>query len=127
MRFIFNFIDDKGNILFDQSIGWVDIVREESCGYRQIYSNEKGTNYIDKKGNLLSPEWFPIGYSFKNGFAIVKRGYLENYLKTDGTLLFDQWFYAVKDFDENGFGDVLKTKGGIWCKIDSEGKIHEDV
>lgn len=127
MRFVFNFIDDKGNILFDQSIGWIDILHNESCGYRLIYSNNKGTNYIDKEGNILSPEWFPIGYDFVNGFAIVNNGYYENYLKTDGTLLSDQWFYAAKDFDKDGFGDVLKTKDGKWCKIDSEGKIHEDV
>lgn len=130
MRFIFNFIDDKGNILFDQSIGWIDILHNESCGYRLIYSNNKGTNYIDKEGNILSPEWFPIGYDFENGFAIVKKKfngeyYVENYLKTDGTFLSDQWFYAVKVFDEDGFADVLKTKDGEWCKIDSEGNIHE--
>ena len=103
------------------------MVRSESCGYRLIYSLEKGTNYIDKKGNLLSPEWFPIGYDFENGFAIVKRGYDMNYLKPDGTLLSDQWFWVVKDFDEDGFADVLKTKNGKWCKIDSEGNVHEHV
>ena len=131
MRFIFNFIDINGNIILDPSVGWMDIMREESCGYTQIYSNKKGTNYIDKKGNVLSPEWFPIGYDFCNGFAIVQKRlngeYVENYLKTDGTLLSDQWFYSAKDFDKDGVADVIKTKRGKLCKIDSEGNIHEYV
>ena len=70
-------------------------------------------NYIDSSGDLLTDEWFDSCTPFQNGLAVVRKGQKVNYIKTDGTYLYntdntDDWFTNALNFDENGSAIVAK-------------------
>ena len=44
-----------------------------SDGVARVKNCESKYNFIDKKGKLLSDEWFKRAEDFKDGFALVQR------------------------------------------------------
>ena len=82
-------------------------------------------NLINKKGKLLSEQWFNYVYDFSEGFAIVRNeDYLNNFIDKQGKLLSEEWFNWVDDF-KDGFARVQRTNGE-WAKIDKTGKLYKD-
>ena len=76
-------------------------------------------NIITTKGNLLSPNgWFYSIDGFQTDVAVVRNsdGYW-NFLRKDGTLLSDEWFFDIEDDiyfygDEcGGYVEVTKMDG----------------
>ena len=129
-KYKYNLIDKSGNILFDVSVGWVDMVYDYHCDRAAIYSDKKGANYIDKRGNIISKDWYTIGHTFVNNYAAVAlkkyTTYYWNYLKKDGKLLStDEWFRSVKDFDEDGTAEVQRFDE-MWNFITTDGKFTSD-
>ena len=91
-----------------------------SDGFAKVQRGDKLWNFIDKKGNYLSKEWFEWVDYFYNGFAKVQRGdKLYNFIDKKGNYLSDEWFKLVGDFHE-GFAKVKRTNGE-WCNIDKTG------
>ena len=80
-------------------------------------------NFIDRKGNYLSNEWFKDVSFFNENFAIVQRrsDYLFNFIDKQGNYLSNEWFKWLDNFYE-GFAEVKRTNGE-WCKIDKTGKL----
>lgn len=129
-KYNYNLIDKNGNLLFDASVGWVDMVYGYHCDRAAIHSDKKGTNYIDKSGNIISERWYTIGYEFVNNYAPValkdNGTYCWNYLKKDGKILSkDEWFKGVKDFDEDGTAGVQRFSE-LWNFITTDGKFTSD-
>ena len=92
-------------------------------GFVIIRRGDKLWNFIDKKGNYLSNEWFDDVYNFHEGFAVVQRkDRLYNFIDKQGNLLSAEWYKKVSSFYE-GFAEVQRTNGK-WAKIDKNGKLH---
>ena len=89
--YLFNFIDEQGNIL---SKKWFIYVCHFQEGFAVIQRGDKLCNFIDKDGNILSDEWFDWVDDFHEGFARVKRGDGKwNFIDKNGKLLSDEWVY----------------------------------
>ena len=82
-------------------------------------------NLINKKGKLLSEQWFNYVYDFSEGFAIVRNKYhVYNFIDKHGKLLLNEWFIFVGNFKE-GFAIVQRTNGE-YNFIDKNGKLLSD-
>lgn len=89
-----------------RSQGGYDFVGRYSDGFAQVRIGLKW-NYIDARGNLLSPQWFDDVYTFRRGHGIVKlyhRG--ENLINAHGDLVSDTWFDEAWNF-RNGEARVM--------------------
>lgn len=100
-----------------------DFVDKFYEGFALVFIKNKGWNFINTNGELISDWWFYYAYHFVNGFAkvrIMSRGW--NFIKPDGNFLRDDmWFDNVDNFSE-GFAAVeLKGKG--WNFIDADGNL----
>lgn len=149
-----NIIDIEGNVLCKEWYDDIFLSYADENGYYYInkkicvekcIGNKKFYNYIDDTGKLIwNDKWFSnASKSFHLGYAKVCEGEgLYNFLKEDGTLLFDKWYddlcgcpyYGVcAYFNENAnkwyfmdvnTGDLLFDKMGfdecIW--VDSSEK-----
>ena len=92
-------------------------------GFVIIRRGDKLWNFIDKKGNYLSNEWFDDVYNFHEGFAVVQRkDRLYNFIDKQGNLLSAEWYKKVSSFYE-GFAEVQRTNDEL-AKIDKTGKLH---
>lgn len=96
-----------------------------SDGFARVKNCESKYNFIDKKGKLLSDEWFKWAEDFKDGFAVVKNeDFVYNFIDKKGKFLSEKWFEKAFDFNE-GFAVVEKTIG-LRNYIDKYGKILSD-
>lgn len=80
-------------------------------------------NLINKKGKLLSEQWFNYVYDFSEGFAIVRNknhGY--NFIDKQGKILSNEWFKSIDYFNKDGLAKVQRTNDE-WNFIDTKGKI----
>ena len=92
-------------------------------GFVIIRRGDKLWNFIDKKGNYLSNEWFDDVYNFHEGFAVVQRkDRLYNFIDKQGNILSAEWYKKVSSFYE-GFAEVQRTNDEL-AKIDKTGKLH---
>lgn len=93
-----------------------------SDGLARIERGDGLYNFIDKKGKLLSKEWFEWVDDFFEGFALIQRkDTLYNLITTNGKILSEEWFEWINIF-EYGYAVVQRTNGEQ-CKIDKQGKI----
>ena len=116
---LYNFIDEKGNLLSDEWFEWIDNFNE---GFARLQRGDGQYNFIDKQGKLLSEQWFDWIDNFNEGFARLQRSDdLMNFIDANGKIISSEWFAWVGDFD-NGFAKVQRTNGEL-AKIDKQGKI----
>ena len=79
-------------------------------------------NLINKKGKLLSEQWFNYVYDFSEGFAIVRNeDYGYNFIDKKGNILSDKWFEWL-DYFKGEFAKVQRTDG-LQNFIDKDGKL----
>ena len=94
-------------------------------GFARVKNCDSQYNFIDKKGKLLSEQWFKWADDFKEGFAVVKNeDYVYNFIDKQAKILSDEWFEKAFDFNE-GFAVVEKTIG-LRNYIDKDGKLLSD-
>ena len=116
---LYNFIDEKGNLLSDEWFDWIDNFKE---GFARLQRGDGQYNFIDKQGKLLSEQWFEWIDNFNEGFARLQRSDdLMNFIDANGKILSNEWLAWVGDFD-NGFARVQRTNGEL-AKIDKTGEI----
>lgn len=111
-----NFINTNGEILSKIDF---NMCMHFSEGFAQIFIKDKGWNYINTKGELLSPnEWFTDCYEFCNGAARVHRfDESINYINTNGEILFpNEKFQGAKDMTANGVVNVF-NEGKGWYTL----------
>lgn len=93
-----------------------------SEGFAIVKRGDGLWNFIDKKGKLLSEQWFKWAEDFKDGFAVVQRGdNLCNFIDKNGKILSEQWFKWLGDF-KDGLARVQRSDR-LWNFIDKKGKI----
>lgn len=106
-----------------------DSISDEYCGFKIVKKGAK-FNYIDRQGNLLSPNlWFDRVWEFRLPWDIriaFARVYIRgkgcNFLKSNGELLSPrQWFVDAFDFKE-GFAPVC-TGDNEWNYINYKGEL----
>ena len=100
------------------SQGGYDFVGRYSDGFAQVRIGLKW-NYIDTRGNLLSPQWFDDVYTFRRGHGIVKlyhRG--ENLINAQGHLVSDMWFDEAWNFRK---GEARVVVDGKEYRINTNG------
>lgn len=96
-----------------------------SDGLARVQRGDGLWNFIDKKGKLLSDEWFEWVDNFKEGFARLQRSDGQyNFIDKDGKILSDEWFNLVDNFQE-GFARVQRSDK-LWNFIDKKGKLLSD-
>ena len=116
---LYNFIDEKGNLLSDEWFEWIDNFKE---GFARVQRSGGQYNFIDANGKILSNEWFAWVDDFQEGFARVQRfDDSMNFIGANGKILSNEWFAWVGDFNE-GFAKVQRTNGEL-AKIDKTGEI----
>ena len=94
-------------------------------GFAAVRRGDELWNFIDKKGNILSNEWFNDVYSFYEGFARVQRANGEwNFIDKYVNYLSDEWFNYCCSFYE-GFARVQRANGE-WNFIDKNGNYLSD-
>ena len=99
----------NGDLLTPLTFDYYDRFQE---GFAEVYDKQKGWNFIDTKGNILSPNmWFDSTDFFENDFGVVflkQKGW--NLINTKGNLLSpNMWFDEIIDYLENE-NDVIKVR-----------------
>ena len=91
-------------------------------GFAKIQRGDGLYNFINKKGNYLSNEWFNYLGDFHEGFASVQRGdKLYNFIDKQGNYISNEWFNYVFYFRE---GFAVVQRGDKLCNfIDKKGNI----
>ena len=113
---LYNFIDEKGNLLSDEWFEWIDNFNE---GFARVQRSGGQYNFIDKQGKLLSEQWFAWVDDFNEGFARLQRSDdLMNFIDANVKILSNEWFSWVNDF-KDGFAKVQRTNGEYF-KIDKQ-------
>ena len=116
---LYNFIDEKGNLLSDEWFDWIDNFKE---GFARLQRGDGQYNFIDANGKIISSEWFAWVGDFQEGFARLQRSDdLMNFIDANGKIISSEWFAWVGDFNE-GFAKVQRTNGE-YCKIDKQGLL----
>ena len=124
-----NYIDKNGNLITNEYIG----LGEDFCnGFAKVMKKSdiwfgRCINYLKPDGSLLSVEWFKDGENFnENGFAkVLNNNNKENFLCSDGTLLYNIWFDNINHgFDDYNCATVKLY--GIHTVIDKNGNILFD-
>ena len=96
-----------------------------SAGFAILQRGDGLYNYIDKKGNILSDEWFYHVYKFHKGFAVVERGDgLYNHIDKKGNILSKEWFKWTDNF-RDGFAKVQRSDK-LYNHIDKNGNYLSD-
>ena len=113
-----NLIDKDGNLIW-KGKEWFDVIGHFYEGYAKVKLNEKGYNFIDKEGNILSKQWFDGAHYFDRGYAeVVLNGKL-NYIDKEGNIV-----NVVHNFDK---GYTLVKRPGKGCNlINNDGKLISD-
>jgi len=79
--------------------------------------------FIDTQGNLISNEYFDSVSEFsKDGIASVFKSNSSNILKSDGSLMSEEWFQNLGIL-RNGFINVQKKSNKKWNYIDIDGNF----
>ena len=91
----------------------------DTNGFARVELNDK-SNLIDKKGNLLSQQWFDYISYFENGLARVKLNHKFNLIDANGKVISNQWFDYISSF-KNSFARVSLNKK--YNFIDIYGKV----
>ena len=95
-------------------------------GFASVQRGDELWNFIDKKGNILSNEWFNDVYSFYEGFARVQRANGEwNFIDKYVNYLSDEWFNYCCSFT-NGLAAVQRKEDKLWNFIDKNGNYLSD-
>ena len=105
------YIDRQGNEytrdeLRTKGIEFFDKIYPYQDGLARVYNENKGYNFINEKGELISNQWFDSAFSFKENFCVVinnKLGY--NYINKKGEILSKTWFFNADSF-RDGYGKV---------------------
>jgi len=92
-------------------------------GFARVELNGK-ENFIDKKGKLLSKQWFDKCEYFYDGFASVRLNGKENYIDKKGNLLSKKWFDEAYNFS---YGLGIVNLNGEYNWIDKKGRIYDDT
>ena len=93
-----------------------------SDGFARVQRGDKLYNFIDKKGNILSDEWFYYVSNFHEDFAKVRRANSDwNFIDKNGKILSDEWFNEVYSFHT----DFAKVQRGdeLYNVIEKQGNI----
>ena len=112
---------EDGNYILDDEYHLVNkepylyIEEADQNGYARVESMDNKWNFIDKKGNLLSEEWFDTVCSFIDGYASVSLDKRWNLIDEEGFLLSEQWFDDIYTFDKDGY-----------CKVQINGYLDKD-
>jgi len=106
---------------------WYDYIYFFTNGFATVVLKDKGENFIDCSGKLISDVWFDSCRCFdKNGYAIVynDRG-LYNFMDTEGNLVSKkEWFqYVVAGSNEDLF--IVKRKD-YYTFMDRNGKVNNN-
>lgn len=94
-------------------------------GWKRVRKGTKMNLQNEDNGNLLSKHWFDwIGYMI-DGIAIVQDNGKWNYVKEDGSILSNQWFDDVEEFDGDTADVLVKGNDGedMAKKIDRNGNL----
>ena len=86
----------------------------------QLIEKDNKYNFQDKKGNILSKEWFTYAWDFSEGFAMVRRGGLYNFIDESGNYISDQWFDGAWAFCQ-GYARIEYK--GLYNYINTNGKL----
>ena len=113
-----NFIDTEIELVSDE---WFDEVYDfdECCG--MVYLKDKGFNFINTEGKLISEDkWYDEVYNFNDGYArVYVKNIGWNFINEEGKLLFDDWYNYAYNF-EYGYARVkINDKYNF---INTEGK-----
>ena len=94
-----------------------------SDGFARVKRSDGLWNFIDKKGNYLSDEWFNWADNFYDGLARVQRKEDKqyNFIGKQGKFLSNEWFIDAYYLDY-GLGIVQKANGE-WYNIDKTGTL----
>ena len=118
-----NIIDKTGKPLLDDWYHAIDFgdVRRRVVARVGNYENQKWTyRYVNRNGKYLTGWISGNCKTMNNGFAEVKINDLYNYLKEDGTMLFDNGFKETCGWPECGVVAVMVDNQ--WQFIDTETK-----
>ena len=93
-----------------------------SDGFARVQRGDYLMNFIDKKGKILSEQWFDWVDDFQDGLAKVQRSdELWNLIDKDGKILSKEWFNWVDDF-HYGLARV-KRGDNLYNYIDKKAKF----
>ena len=109
-------------------------IKQCENGYCIVSLNDMMNIYVPKTNSLLSKEWFDNVKEFGDGLAPVQLNGNANYIKEDGTMLYDKWIngYAepfkngmafIKVYGENKGMYVIDTNGNT---INKKGLVFDD-
>lgn len=100
------------------------LYKSEPCDGIFIIMREDGKwNYMNTKGNLLSPNmWFKSAYPFFDGFAKVQNQHRKwNIINKQGEFIYPKWFVWIGEFYK-GFAKVQR-EDGKWNFINTKGNL----
>lgn len=95
-------------------------------GLARVQREDNKWNYIDEKGNLLSPNrWFNYNVAFYYSFASVQReDKLWNIIDTNGNILSpNQWFTSIR-INNNLIRAYFKDNTFYF---DNNNKLHKQI
>lgn len=96
-----------------------------SDGFTKVQRDDELVNFIDKKGNILSDEWFKWVDNFSEGIAIVLRqDMLYTFIDKKGNYLSHEWFKDAYPFYE-GFA-IVQREDRLYNFIDKQGNFLSD-
>ena len=82
--------DDNGNLLKDKHWDYIkyDVLYDFYNDFVKCYIKNKGYNWINEKGEIISPnQWFDFVDSFNDGFAMCKIGDKWYKIDTNGNII----------------------------------------
>lgn len=114
----------NGEWLTTMTFDYYDAFNE---GFAGIYDKQKGWNFINIKGKILSPNmWFDSIDCFENGFGVVfikDKGY--NLINTQGNVISDIWFDEIIDYFESDTNNIhVRIKSNNYS-ISKNGNIQQ--
>ena len=102
-------------------------MNQYSNGLYRVLLHDKYNYFNPKTKSLLSKDWFETATNFNDGFAAVSLEYAKsNYIKEDGTYLFDNWLNATAYPFKNGYASYYIHRKGTFI-IDTNGNIINKV
>ena len=111
--------DDNGNLLKDKHWDYIkyDAVGDFNDGLARCRINNKGWNWLNEKGEIISPnQWFDYTGDFNDGFTrceIKDKGC--NWINENGEIISpNQWFDIVYDFKDGFAKCIIFNKGWNW-------------
>ena len=114
----------NGELLIPMTFDYYDSWNE---GLAAVYDKQKGWNFINYRGNLISPNmWFDSIDCFKENFGVVfikNKGY--NLIDKQGNLISpNMWFDSIIDYFENQTDCILVKVNNKNYKINKKGYIQ---